>query len=81
MNGAQPAERSLHECQRRQQDTERTEVQGLQNVRDEAHVVIQRNPARIGRLPGVAQPQPKHFQILNQIAVGDHDTLGIRGRT
>ena len=40
MNGTKPVQRPLNECDRRQQDAERAEIQGLQNVQDEAHVVI-----------------------------------------
>src|SRR6202011_4364731 len=48
MNRAQPRQRPLNECYWRQQHAERADVEGLQNVQDEPHVVIERHPAHIG---------------------------------
>ena len=80
MDRAQPVERPLHERVRRHQHAERADIERLQRVQDQSHVVIERHPVDIGRLPGVAERDADHFQIGKQIGVADRDALGFGGR-
>ena len=81
MDRPQPTERPLHEADRRQQHAERSDVEGLQNVNDEAHVMIMGNPADMGRLPRIAEGNADHLEIFEQVAMADDHPFGSGGGT
>ncbi len=65
---------------RRHQHAGRADIEALQRVYDQPHVVIERHPADIGRASRVAEGPRDHRQIGEQVGVADHDALRRRGR-
>lgn len=61
-------------------DAERADIERLQRVQDQSHVVIERHPVDIGRLPGVTERHADHFEIGKQVGVADRDALGFGRR-
>ncbi len=76
----EPDQRALHECGRRHQHAAGADIERLERAQDQAHVVIERDPAHEGRCVRGAERQPDHLEISQQIVVRDHDALRIGGR-
>src|SRR5207302_6858801 len=57
----QPAERALHEADRRHEDTQRSNVERLQRIQYEPHVVVERYPADVGRFARIAEGNTDHL--------------------
>ena len=57
----QPAERALHEADRRHKDTQRSDIERLQRIQNEPHVVIERDPADVRRVSRIAEGNTDHL--------------------
>ena len=76
----QPAHRLLQERRRRHENRAAAEIERLQQVPDQPHVVVDRQPAHeIGRFV-VAERLADHPLVGEQVAVRDDDALGLAGR-
>lgn len=80
-DGAQPADRPTGERHGVHQDAAAAAQQGGQQLGAQAHVVVERHPAAAAGLLGPADGSGERLDVVQHIAVGDHDALGVAGGT
>ena len=76
----QPAQRLLQERDRRHQHAARPQVERLEDVADQPHVVVERQPADDHRLPRLREGAADHLLVVQEVRVADHHPLGGRRR-
>ncbi len=79
-NRLQPAPRPLQEGRRRHQDATAAAEQRLEHVPDQAHVVVERQPAQHHGVLAETERLADHPLVVQQAGMGDHDALGQCGR-